>query len=69
MADIDMISVNATNILPRKWAGYINKNPPCFCPDDQATILDKIAGQENYNYTETVEDENYNPVDSESDDE
>jgi hypothetical protein len=69
MADINMKSVNATNVLPHKWNGYIDKNPHYLCADDQAIILDKISGRENYNYTETVEDENYNPVDSESDDE
>jgi hypothetical protein len=44
MADIDMIPVNAANVLPRKWAGYIDKNPHCLCPNVQLTILDRIAG-------------------------
>jgi hypothetical protein len=69
MTDIDMKSVNALNTLPRKWVGYIDKNPHCLGPDDQAVILDKISARENYNYTETVEDENYNRMDSDSDDE
>jgi hypothetical protein len=68
MTDINMHAVTATNSLPRKWAGYVDKNPHCLDDDDQAIILDKISGRENYNYTETVQDENYNMVDSESDD-
>eukprot|EP00978_Attheya_sp_CCMP212_P040615 scaffold223812_cov45-Attheya_sp.AAC.1 len=68
MTDINMNAVTATNTLPRKWAGYIDKNPHCLDDDDQAIIWDKISGRENYNYTETVQDENYNTVDSESDD-
>ena len=69
MAEIDLQPVNETNTLPRKWVGYADKNPHSLSRDDHATILDRICARDNYNYTETVEDENYNAVDSESDDE
>ena len=69
MGKIDLQPVNETNALPRKWVGYADKNPHSLSRDDHATILDRICARENYNYTETVEDENYNAVDSESDDE
>eukprot|EP00978_Attheya_sp_CCMP212_P009286 scaffold21956_cov70-Attheya_sp.AAC.2 len=36
MTNIDMKAVNATNTLLRKWAGYMDKNPHCLGPDDQA---------------------------------